>query len=1002
MKLPRHFATSVGGILATTLGTLALVGLTACDDGTPKDPLLSGPFKVNFISTGLGQVYPYRIRELDSFGNPTTTVLNVEKIETLKANVNGNNDVLPVATFGTTPTLPNGNPGNHFLFIQFSNKLDVNTILDSTLAGQTNSGLTTAISLVTYNQSTESTSVLLGRGFVGGYTYYNEGGTLRLRQAVRKNSAGNAVEVVDPRAAGFPRGFSGDVDLVAPNSFVFVADDDGDLSDFDIFDNTSLLQIVVTNAVRNERGKVLREEVSTATTVGPDSTSPQVRGFAPGRTLEITPGNGQSNVDPTAPVLVRFNKPIQPGTVGSFLNRANLTPPGGGVTLGVTLGATSFNVIYYADPLSFADLTNYLVTPAYSLPGQSGVTVSVNNSRIRGTNTILLGQAVSTTFNTGDGPGIVNAPVSPEAVYVGVGGSEPGISVIDLNGFGQGTGDPTTSRFPLNPNIGQPGVRPNLAPGTSRLDGGSQGALTLVQDSAGKTKLVGAPTIGQVGDIHVGCPLDIVFNNENVNVNASRANQTTPLGLSGALGNSISVAPHPNPPRLVFPPPNTTRAIFGEEPSVTSTSGPTGTILANGAGCIPNSPVNLLRKGNPFANEKTQVGIYGNLMEGVFYGPQPPPTSPPPPVPYCPFTSRQQIGHFLYVLDRDNKQVVVLNSNRMTILDTIRLSDPTSMAMAPNMTRLAVTNFASSTVTFIDIDPTSPSLHQVVAETRVDPGPTGIAWQPDGEDVFVVSSSGNSATVLNGLDYGKRKSISGFLNSPIEVAVSERYQTTGTTSGVYYAYVLNATGTIAVYESGPDGVNGIGFNDIIGIVPNVTFRRPSTIKLDYTSSNSGMFVGHVDESGLGQISRLDLTTSPIGPQQVNPNQGGFIQQPSFRQKEWTVIQRFGGLNANTPIKDLLSGNAPVDIAVDEMFNNGASPGQVTPFSTQIPQPPMNHSGKGSVKVAGGAAVQPILPKLIFVALRDVGKVDIFEFGTGRKVKTIDVPGVAVVGTYWRQ
>ena len=57
----------------------------------------------------------------------------------------------------------------------------------------------------------------------------------------------------------------------------------------------------------------------------------------------------------------------------------------------------------------------------------------------------------------------------------------------------------------------------------------------------------------------------------------------------------------------------------------------------------------------------------------------------------------QQVGHFLYVLDRSNRQIVIVNSNRFTILDTIRLSDPVSMTISPNMTRLAVTNFASST-----------------------------------------------------------------------------------------------------------------------------------------------------------------------------------------------------------------------------------------------------------------------------------------------------------------
>ena len=40
--------------------------------------------------------------------------------------------------------------------------------------------------------------------------------------------------------------------------------------------------------------------------------------------------------------------------------------------------------------------------------------------------------------------------------------------------------------------------------------------------------------------------------------------------------------------------------------------------------------------------------------------------------------------------------------------------------------------------------------------------------------------------------------------------------------------------------------------------------------------------------------------------------------------------------------------------------------------------------------------------LMFVALADTGKVDVFEFGSGKRVRTLDVPGVSVVSNYWRQ
>jgi hypothetical protein len=67
--------------------------------------------------------------------------------------------------------------------------------------------------------------------------------------------------------------------------------------------------------------------------------------------------------------LVRFNKPVQPRDVGAFFTKSDLTPPLRGVTIAVTLAANTFNVIYYADPLTVGNLCDYVVTPAYNLPG---------------------------------------------------------------------------------------------------------------------------------------------------------------------------------------------------------------------------------------------------------------------------------------------------------------------------------------------------------------------------------------------------------------------------------------------------------------------------------------------------------------------------------------------------------------------------------------------------------------------------------------------------------
>ena len=985
-------------------GSLAVLALiSGCQGGSPGDPDNRGDFKVTSISTGRGTIYPYRIRAADSFGNPTTTVLNIESETVMKQNVTGNNGVLPVATFDTTATLPDGSPGNQFVQFQFSHKLDVDSILSNLLANQNNSGLTGSLNVIAYDPATETGNMVRGRGFVNGYTYYNESGVLVKRQAVRAYAATSGVEILDARAVGFPN-YLGAADLVGLKSFIFIPDADDNLATLEAFQADRLIRLVVTSAVLDSEGHLLEQEVCTATTVGADPNPPQVLGYL---TLpSINPGNNQTGIDPTTTIQVRFNKPVQPGDVGSFFNSQQLTPPSGGLVLSVTASAATFQIIYHADPFSYGDMCNFVVTPAYNLPGESSVDVTVQNTAIRSLTGSLIGQPVTTQFSTAQGPGIVNAPVAPEVMYIGIGGSTPGVSAIDLNGIGQGTGDLATTRFKqgLQPNIGSPGVDPALAEGRTTLDAGSSGALTLVQDSNLNTRLLREPIVGAINDIHVGAPLDLVFNNENINVNATRANQMNPVMGAQMPGNTISQPPHPNPPKLRYPPPNPGRGIFGEEPTVNSSSGPPGNILTGGppAGCA-TSPLNRLVAGNPFASAGNgSFGLYGTTFMGTFYGPQRPPLSPPPPPPFCPFSSRQQVGHFLYVLDRDNRQVLVVNSNRFTVLDTIRLTDPVSMAMAPNMTRLAVSNFSSATVSFIDIDPTSTTFHQVVAETRVERGPTGICWQPDGEDILVVSTDSNFMSIIRAQDFTVRRAVSGFLNAPIEVVATERFVQSGFQQGVYFAYILNSNGTVAVYESGPDGVNGFGFNDIVSTIPNATFTRARSMVYDFLSSNGGVLIGHVDASGLGQISRLTMTASPVGQIPLNPNSGGFIQPPTFRQKEWNVVQRYGGLNATTPIRDLFSGNSITDIATDEMINYGGGTGQVTQFNAGYQRTPYTHSGKHTLKVVGGATVFATQPKLLFAVLSDAGRVDVLEVTTGRRISTIVVPGVRVISSYWRQ
>lgn len=569
-----------------------------------------------------------------------------------------------------------------------------------------------------------------------------------------------------------------------------------------------------------------------------------------------------------------------------------------------------------------------------------------------------------------DKEAIVNAPVAPEAIYIGREGSSPSVSVLDLNGLGQGTGNLATSRWPLNPNIGQPGVTPALALGTSVRDAGGAGVLTLTADTTLSTELLRG-CVTSVRDIHIGQPLDLLYNGEGRN-RALIGNQVNPATLAQQAGNTISVAPHPNPPRLVVPAPVPERLIEAEEPSVTTSRPFLGRVTTSSPPCLP-STLNLLVPGFPFHWQFP--GLFDARYSGIFVGPQPPPAIPNLPIPYCPYTSRQQVGHFLYVIDRTAQRVLCVNSNRFTLLHTVPLADPASAAMAPNLRWLAVSNFAQGTVSFVDVDPRSPTFHRVLGAIPVGRGPTGLAWQPEGEDLLVCNSLDDTVSVISAMTFSVRKVLRTGIRRPQDVAVTGRQLGFGVRTSTYFALIRNGDGTLASYESGP-----VPFGPDDSTALALPLPNASVVHARLSVFHPEFFVAHTDGFGLGQVSLITVLT-----------QGAL--------RAWTVTQRYGGTNSTMPIRDLFSGNALVDLAFDETYNDGAAQDvpSILPGLTYAP-----HSGKGQFKQAGGGIIPSHRSLLMFAASGDTGRVDVMDLNTGQILKRIDAPGVTCLSHYWRQ
>ncbi len=611
---------------------------------------------------------------------------------------------------------------------------------------------------------------------------------------------------------------------------------------------------------------------------------------------------------------------------------------------------------------------------------------------------------------------VVNAPVAPDTIYVARVGAQAGISVIDLNGFGASTGDPTYdplvfreghSNYPNNPNVRLQGafLRPPLIPGTTTLDGGSAGVFTLTKNSLLENVLLRAPDVLSISDMMLGHPLDTSFNDGpapfgcqagggslcasdpgQILVATGGGRNTMMPALPGspiwqflvAGGNPISWAPHPNPPPLLSVPLCQTPFIGGQEPTSIESAQQLGL-------------VNLLAPGDALGDPLHGVppsGLLTDEQNAYFVGP----SLPQQQLSLCSaYAYRQQVGHWLYLADRTRGEVVAVNSNTFEVLKRIPIEDPTEFAMDTNLHRLAVTSQATNEVVFIDIDPNSASFHRVVHRTTVGMAPRGIAWDPGDEDILVCNEGDDSVSILSTSTLAVRKTVRRGLDRPFAVAITQRQNGFGFQRNVYFAYILDRAGRVSLFESGPNGVNGWGYDDIIGRAPTA-FASPRAIQPDPLRVESGVWIVH--QAGL---TNLVLDCATPGQLPLNP-----VNVPNMRGLSFRVARSIGS--------DQLSGE-PADIAFDDQRNLGALPnlesagggGQLTQINgkslvRRIPTVPVSYANTNEATY-------------LFVPVRGSGVVDVISLATGRRVDTnayhpgiqsIATTGAALVMDYFRE
>ncbi|MDE0913639.1 MAG: hypothetical protein OSB57_00505, partial [Planctomycetota bacterium] len=258
----------------------------------------------------------------------------------------------------------------------------------------------------------------------------------------------------------------------------------------------------------------------------------------------------------------------------------------------------------------------------------------------------------------------------------------------------------------------------------------------------------------------------------------------------------------------------------------------------------------------------------------------------------------------------------------------------------------------------------------------------------------------------------ERNRVSAQLNKPFDVVAMPRQAGAGNgyLRNVYFAYILNRNGNVALFESGPNGVNGWGYDDVIGIAP-YTFNSPKKLQLDPINLFMAVWIAHEGP--------IDTVTGDPGA----PNIGALTQlwvESAITGQLFLTSQGQTGLRdmafgVNVSIGEGTQGlsGIPVDIAFDNLRNLGGMPNVITSFSAGSALP---GNGKGLIRLVPGP-VNSNEPGYMFAAVPNVtggfGVVDVFDLakaGVLRKdinayqagVQSIQVPNVSGVMDYWRQ
>lgn len=776
--------------------------------------------------------------------------------------------------------------------------------------------------------------------------------------------------------------------------------------------------------------------------------------------------NGNSSVVPNpeviqVPLYPNFTMTATPNGVATFTVPFNVRPINPN-----NLAQYVFNPLI--DLAGDIDLTLTAIAAsnnnnATTLPGAPGIiSAATSLYDIRFDDATAAGTETFHTFGT---RAFVNVPVAPQVLYFApLSGS--GVGAVNLDGQGYETNKPSTERLLILTNVIQVatcsfgsfllgcnpntfgdlsamspigiGGNPSTLAGPTPVPGVNEGSIgstanngnpfaiypagfeTVCRDSKGQTRLVSSPVVGSVSDIQVGDFLDKVFFDTLNPYNGLNLHTALSLGGIPAVGNyisnNISDPPSPNPPpmRLAvgLPPVD---VVFTQQ----SLKQPAYVVEGDEVFSNPFPPAPYCT--HPFTrlqllpNPASPVaGDLFNTFPGN--GPWYQSFTVPPMCPAgVPFSARQQVGNFLYVADRDQGVVQVLNSNTFTVIQTIETPDPEGLGLAPDLRTLYISNFGDDSLSIVDVNPYSKDYNQEVNRVKVGSGPRDVAVQPGYEDVFVSNFLGDTVSIFNPVTQSIRKTLSDSIKRPWQVQVTQRHFGTGWQSANYQAYIANqGNGDVLIYESGPSGAAGLGADGIrwgVDLPEKLTDMRnvaydPGTYVGSVTGLPGGIYATHRDaQTGLAMITRICWTTQlpGVGSFPPVPLPSSPQNAPGIFQRRFEIVSTYGGPLA--PLAQLNFGGqdqVPYDVALADF--NASNFFSVIPAGGRTNNGGFVQNGVPNHKshLRGGGAT--VTPDRMYVSFPGDDRIEVYSPNSSSlKLNSIEnVPVVGLLAPYFDQ